>query len=719
MPVSNSTNNSIKPRFFNRELSWLAFNERVLDQAFSEKYPLLERTRFLSFVSSNLDQFYEIRVAGLMQKVDAGITRPSLDGSQPKELLEEVRNRAHAMSQREYSCWRDVLKPALATEKVFFKEIDELTKAEFSWLRAYFRREVFPVLTPLAVDPTHPFPLILNKSLNLFVSLRNLRKKQAKPLKAVVQVPRILPRLVRIEAEGSTDTFVFLSDVVRHFVSDLFPGHEALGAWAFRITRNSHLYVDEEEVENLLLSIEDELHNRRRGAAVRLEIDDSIDKDVLDYLLKSLNLSEKDVLKINGPINLYRLMKLVDLVDRDDLKFSPFEAFVPQQLAIRENLFDQISNNDHLLHHPYDSFSPMVEFLRQAAIDPEVFAIKLTIYRTSGDSPIVKALMDAAQNGKQVTAMVELKARFDEEANVQWSRKMEEVGVHVVYGLAGLKTHCKCCLVVRREGKKLKRYAHLGTGNYNPSTAKTYTDYSLFTAKAAFTADMANLFNTLTGYTRKPVFKKLLVAPFNLHESMIRKIQHESKMASSGKEARIIIKVNSLIDPEIIQSLYEASQAGVKVDLIVRGICGLVPGVKGLSENIKVRSLLGRFLEHSRVYYFKNSPVGESTYLGSPDWMPRNFFRRVEVVFPVEEKSMQEGILQTMENILSDNSMASELRQNGNYVPAPKRRRKEFSVQDHLITLSQEKQALTLEKVRSGRAPGESENQSKTNQEQA
>ena len=719
MPVNISTNNSIKPRFFNRELSWLAFNERVLDQAFSEKYPLLERTRFLSFVSSNLDQFYEIRVAGLMQKVDAGITRPSLDDSQPKELLEEVRNRAHAMSQREYSCWRDVLKPALATEKVFFKEIDELTKAEFTWLRAYFRREVFPVLTPLAVDPTHPFPLILNKSLNLFVSLRNLRKKQAKPLKAVVQVPRILPRLVRIEAEGSTDTFVFLSDVVRHFVSDLFPGHEALGAWAFRITRNSHLYVDEEEVENLLLSIEDELHNRRRGAAVRLEIDDSIDKDVLDYLLKSLNLSEKDVLKINGPINLYRLMKLVDLVDRDDLKFSPFEAFVPQQLAIRENLFDQISKNDHLLHHPYDSFSPMVEFLRQAAIDPEVFAIKLTIYRTSGDSPIVKALMDAAQNGKQVTAMVELKARFDEEANVQWSRKMEEVGVHVVYGLAGLKTHCKCCLVVRREGKKLKRYAHLGTGNYNPSTAKTYTDYSLFTAKAAFTADMANLFNTLTGYTRKPVFKKLLVAPFNLHESMIRKIQHESKMASSGKEARIIIKVNSLIDPEIIQSLYEASQAGVKVDLIVRGICGLVPGVKGLSENIKVRSLLGRFLEHSRVYYFKNSPVGESTYLGSPDWMPRNFFRRVEVVFPVEEKSMQEGILQTMENILSDNSMASELRQNGNYVPAPKRRRKEFSVQDHLITLSQEKQALTLEKVRSGRAPGESENQSKTNQEQA
>ena len=713
MPVKNS----IKPRFFNRELSWLAFNERVLDQAFSEKYPLLERTRFLSFVSSNLDQFYEIRVAGLMQKVDAGITRASLDGSQPKELLEEVRNRAHAMSQREYSCWRDVLKPALAKEKIAFKEIEELNKSEFTWLRAYFRREVFPVLTPLAVDPTHPFPLILNKSLNLFVSLRNLRKKQAPPLKAVVQVPRILPRLVRIEADENKDTFVFLSDVVRHFVSDLFPGHEALGAWAFRITRNSHLYVDEEEVENLLLSIEDELHNRRRGAAVRLEIDDSIDKDVLDYLLRSLNLSEQDVLKINGPINLYRLMKLADLVDRDDLKFPPFEAHVPKALGLREHLFDQISKKDHLLHHPYDSFNPMVEFLRQAAIDPEVFAIKLTIYRTSGDSPIVKALMDAAQNGKQVTAMVELKARFDEEANVQWSRKMEEVGVHVVYGLAGLKTHCKCCLVVRREGKKLKRYAHLGTGNYNPSTAKTYTDYSLFTAKAAFTSDMANLFNTLTGYTRKPVFKKLLVAPFNLHDSMLQKIQNESKMAKAGKGARIIIKVNSLIDPEIIQALYEASQAGVKIDLIVRGICGLIPGVKGMSDNIRVRSLLGRFLEHSRVYYFKNSPTGENTYLGSPDWMPRNFFRRVEVVFPVEEEEMQKEILQTMEDFISDNSMACELRQNGKYVPAPKRRRKEFSVQNHMVALTQEKQKLTIEKVRSGRASGESENQSKTNQE--
>ena len=723
MAVNKAKTTLIEPKFFNREMSWLAFNERVLDQAFSDKYPLLERTRFLSFVSSNLDQFYEIRVAGLMQKVDAGITRASLDGSQPKELLDQVRIRAHSMSQREYTCWREELRPSLAKENIHFKEIDQLNKSEFTWLRAYFRREVFPVLTPLAVDPTHPFPLILNKSLNLFVSLRNLRKKQAAPLKAVVQVPRILPRLVRIESPDTSsnkrDTFVFLSDVVRHFVSDLFPGHEAIGAWAFRITRNSHLYVDEEEVENLLLSIEDELHNRRRGAAVRLEIDDSIDDDVLQYLLQSLNLSEKDVLKIHGPINLYRLMKLPDLVDRDDLKFPSFEPFIPKALASRGNLFEQIAEKDHLLHHPYDSFNPMVDFLRQAAIDPEVFAIKLTLYRTSGDSPIVKALMDAAQNGKQVTAMVELKARFDEEANVQWSRKMEEVGVHVVYGLAGLKTHCKCCLVVRREGKKLKRYAHLGTGNYNPSTAKTYTDYSLFTSKAAFTADMANLFNTLTGYTRKPVFKKLLVAPFNLHESMVQKIEHESKAAKTGKDARIIIKVNSLIDPEIIKSLYSASQCGVQIDLIIRGICGLVPGVKGLSENIRVRSLLGRFLEHSRVYYFQNSPVGENTYLGSPDWMPRNFFRRVEVVFPVEDPDMQKEVLKTMEEFLYDNTFASELRQNGKYVAAPKRKRNSFSVQAKLITATMERQSLQEKKVSLGRSPGETENQGKTNQKKS
>ena len=716
--MSNSAPKSkpATPKFFNRELSWLAFNERVLDQAFSDKYPLLERTRFLSFVSSNLDQFYEIRVAGLMQKVDAGITRPSLDGSAPQSLLEEVRDRAHAMSQREYDCWRSHLQPSLAKSGVQFKSIEKLTKDEFTWLRAYFRREVFPVLTPLAVDPTHPFPLILNKSLNLFVSLRNLRRKKADPLRAIVQVPRILPRLVKIEKENSKeDVFVFLSEVVRYFVSDLFSGHEVLGAWAFRITRNSHLYVDEEEVENLLLSIEEELHNQRRGAAVRLEIDEQVDPEVLANLLKSIQLSDADVVRINGPINLYRLMSLPDLVDRPDLKFTPFEARVPAALSQRGKLFREIGKRDFLLHHPYDSFTPMVDLLRQAAEDPDVFAIKLTIYRTSGDSPVVKALMDAAQNGKQVTAMVELKARFDEEANITWSRKMEEVGVHVVYGLSGLKTHCKCCLIVRREGNKLRRYAHLGTGNYNPSTAKSYTDYSLFTSNPAFTADLANLFNTLTGYTRKPNFKKILVAPFNLHDEMMRLIKEETRAAKKGKDARIVIKVNSLIDPEAIQSLYEASQAGVKVDLVVRGICGLVPGVKGLSDKITVRSLLGRFLEHSRVYHFQNAPAGKRTYLGSADWMPRNFFRRVEVVFPIEDSAMENEVIDTMDGFLRDNEFATELKSRGNYVSAPKRSRKPFALQDHLVEQSIEATTREMETLRLGRASGKPEDQSEGN----
>ena len=620
------------------------------------------------------------------------------------------------MSQREYDCWRSHLQPSLAKNGVHFKSIEKLTKDEFTWLRAYFRREVFPVLTPLAVDPTHPFPLILNKSLNLFVSLRNLRRKKADPLRAIVQVPRILPRLVKIEKENSKeDVFVFLSEVVRYFVSDLFPGHEVLGAWAFRITRNSHLYVDEEEVENLLLSIEEELHNQRRGAAVRLEIDEQVDPEVLANLLKSIQLSEADVVKINGPINLYRLMSLPDLVDRPDLKFTPFEARVPAALSQRGKLFREIGKRDFLLHHPYDSFTPMVDLLRQAAEDPDVFAIKLTIYRTSGDSPIVKALMDAAQNGKQVTAMVELKARFDEEANITWSRKMEEVGVHVVYGLSGLKTHCKCCLIVRREGNKLRRYAHLGTGNYNPSTAKSYTDYSLFTSNPAFTADLANLFNTLTGYTRKPNFKKILVAPFNLHDEMIRLIKEETKVAKKGKDARIVIKVNSLIDPEAIQSLYEASQAGVKVDLVVRGICGLVPGVKGLSENITVRSLLGRFLEHSRVYHFQNAPAGKRTFLGSADWMPRNFFRRVEVVFPIEDSPMEKEVIDTMDGFLRDNKFATELKSRGNYVSAPKRGKKPFALQDHLVEQSIEATTREMETLRLGRASGKPEDQSEGN----
>ncbi len=667
----NQIKNTISPpvKYFNRELSWLAFNNRVLDQALSDRYPLLERIRFLSFVSSNLDQFYEIRVAGLMQKVDGGSKRSGIDGMPPAELLNEIRVQAGQMASDKQACWNDILKPALLRKHIAFKKVEELSKAEFSWLKNYFKREIFPVLTPLAIDPTHPFPLILNKSLNLIVALKNQRRKKAGTLMAVVPVPRILPRLLQLNLKDSQGkTFLFLSDVVRHFVDDLFPGHIATGAWAFRITRNSHLYVDEEEVENLLQSIEEELHNLRKGAAVRLEIDQSVEKEVLDYLLGAIHLTDKDVIRVEGPINLYRLMSLPSEIDQPDLKFAPFEPNIPDELKQRDNIFEVLRKKNILLHHPYDSFTPVVDFLRVAAIDPNVFAIKLTIYRTNGNSPIVQALMDAAKNGKQVTALVELKARFDEEANVHWAHKMEEVGVHVVYGLPGLKTHSKCCLIVRKENSKLKSYAHLGTGNYNPSTSKTYTDYSLFTSHPSYISDLTNLFNTLTGYSRTPRFKKLLVAPFTLHDRMLKLIHNETESARVGKEARIIIKVNSLIDQPTIDALYLASQAGVRVDLIIRGICGLVPGVRGMSENIKVRSLLGQFLEHSRVFYFQNASPGCNLYAGSSDWMPRNFLRRVEAVFPIEDPDKIESVLEDLKKVLLDTEGTSILKKDGKYL---------------------------------------------------
>ena len=687
-------------KYFNRELSWLAFNNRVLDQALSESYPLLERIRFLSFVCSNLDQFYEIRVAGLMQKVDGGATKCGMDGMSPAKLLSEIKREAGQMATEKQDCWNNVLKPALKEQKVLFKKVEELSKDEFTWLRNYFKKEIFPILTPLAIDPTHPFPLILNKSLNIIVALKNQRKKKAKTLTAIVPVPRILPRLVKLYSKTGSDTFLFLSDVVRHFVDDLFPGHIATGAWAFRITRNSHLYVDEEEVENLLQSIEEELHNLRKGAAVRLEIDKCINSEVLQYLLNAINLSEDDVILVDGPINLYRLMSLPNEVDRPDLKFPSFDAYTRPEFKEGDKIFDILKKKDILLHHPYDSFTPIVDFLREAASDPNVFAIKLTIYRTNGNSPIVRALMDAARDGKQVTALVELKARFDEEANVQWAHKMEEVGVHVVYGLPGLKTHSKCCLVVRRENSKLKSYAHLGTGNYNPSTAKTYTDYSLFTSNQSYTSDLSNLFNTLTGYSRTPRFKKLLVAPFTLHDRTIKFIHKESEAAKKGKVARIIIKVNSLIDQPTIDALYDASQNGVKVDLIVRGICGLVPGVRGLSENIKVRSILGRFLEHSRVFYFQNAIAGKNLFVGSADWMPRNFLRRVEAVFPIEDPEQIKSVLKDLEYFLLDNEGASTLKKDGSYVKVKTqlKTKKAFSAQQTLIEETENKTLFSINK---------------------
>ncbi len=679
--------------FFNRELSWLSFNQRVLEQSTNTEYPLLERVRFLAFVSSNLDEFFEIRVAGLMQKVDSGITRTGLDGLEPKEQLRRIRRLTDRLVRDQYHAWNDQLVPELRKEKVVFKKPEQLTRSETSWVKRYFEESIFPVLTPLAIDPGHPFPQITNKSLNVLVCIRN-QEPGGEDLLAVLPVPRILPRIIEVPKRNTRyQTYIFLSDIIGHFASSLFPGFETLSTHAFRVTRNSDLYIDEEEVENLLQTIEEELHKLKKGAAVRLEIAQSVPDEALERLLHSINLPKDSVFRIDGPINLLRVMGFYDMVDRPDLKFPPFLPATPAKLAGATNIFEAIAKEDFLLHHPFDSFAPVVEFLRQAGDDPRVYAIKQTLYRTSGDSPIIDALIDASNKGKQVTALIELKARFDEANNIQWARQLEDAGVHVVYGLVGLKTHCKCSLVIRREPDgTLRRFVHLGSGNYNPKTARLYTDYSYFTVRKNITEEAADLFNSLTGFARSPRFKHLLVAPFNLHSGIQRFIRQEAANARAGKPARIIAKINSLIDKETIESLYEASQAGVKIDLIVRGICGLIPGVKGLSENIRVRSILGRYLEHSRIFYFQNHGRRARIYVGSADWMQRNFFRRVEAVFPVEETDLRRQIMETLRIYLKDNAQAKILRSTGTYskVPATRRKKKPFSAQAWFIEKARE-----------------------------
>ena len=677
----------VKTAYFNRELSWLAFNRRVLEQAFESDYPALERMRFLGFVSSNLDEFFEIRVAGLIQQVDSGVIDKGLDGLGPKEQLRHIHSITSSLVNDTYRCWHQSILPTLRTENIVFKTKAQLTTRELHWCEKYFDDQVYPVLTPLAIDPAHPFPQIGNKTLNILVWLENPVKEDMTYRIAVVPVPRILPRVVRIP--GGLDmpaTYIFLSDILRQFSPKLFPGYKIKSAEAFRITRNSDLYIDEEEVENLLKTIEEELHKLRRGAAVRLEIEDTVNEGLLESLLESINLSKEFVFRINGPLNLMRLLPVYDLIDRPELKFKPHIPFIPPALHQAESIFDVIAKEDYLLHHPYDSFSPVIEFVEQAAKDPKVLAIKLTLYRTSSDSQIVKALIEAARNGKQVAALIELKARFDEAQNIQWAKQLEEAGVHVVYGIVGLKTHCKCILVVRREGDILKRYAHLGTGNYHPKTAKLYTDLSIFTVRPDITNEVAGVFNTLTGFALSPNYKKLLVAPYNLHQTMQKFIKKEIANAKKGKPARIIVKTNSLVDKETIDNLYLASQAGVKIDLIIRGICGLVPGVPGMSDNITVRSILGRYLEHSRIFYFENAGRKAHIYAGSADWMPRNFYRRIEVVTPVEGIKLRKRVRHILDIHLKDTAHAKFLQPNGAYYPAPKQKEEElFCSQENLL----------------------------------
>ena len=687
--------------YANRELSWLAFNQRVLEQAQSEANPLLERTKFLAIVSSNLDEFFEIRIAGLLQQKDSSGGEASIDGLSPREQLKRAFAEIGKLVKAQHKCWHELLVPALAREKITFKTGDQLNAAEQAWVQDYFTKQVFPVLTPLAIDQSHPFPEIGNKTLNVIVSLDNPDTPEAENHLAILPVPRILPRLVQVTPDQSgAQIFIFLSEIIKLCAGALFPGYRINSAHAFRVTRNSDLYIDDEEADNLLKKIEEELRNLRRGAAVRLEIEAGLPDSVFTLLCEHLQLSPEDVFKLDGPLNLVRMMSLSDLVDRPDLKYPVFAPAELPNLRVATSLFSAMQAGDILLHHPYESFTPVVDFVQQAARDPGVLAIKQTLYRTSGDSPIIGALIEASRNGKQVTALVELKARFDEANNIRWAKELEEAGVHVVFGLVGHKTHCKCSMVVRQEGDGIRRYVHLGTGNYNPKTARLYTDLSLLTCNPEITAEVAQLFNALTGFARSPEFKHLLVAPFNLHSRIQELIAIEAANAVAGKPARIIAKMNKLVDKVTIDNLYAASQAGVQIDLIVRATCCLVPGVKGLSDNIRVRNIVGRYLEHARIYYFQND-TAPLLYCGSSDWMTRNFFRRVEALFPVYTPALRDRILQEiLPSELKDNSDARELQPDGTYAP-PVRQEGEaaFSAQKYFMVAAQKRSAEQIEVV--------------------
>ncbi len=625
-----------RPEYFsNRELSWLEFNQRVLEEAQDPSQPLLERLFFLCIVSSNLDEFFEVRVAGIKQQIESGSVDETVDGATPRAAFAAIRERTLRLVADQSRLWNDELHPGLEKAGIHLPHIASLPPKDRDWARHYFREEVLPVLTPLAVDSSHPFPHLLNKSHNLIVTLRR-RHDGGRESHAIVQLPRTLDRLIELPRNGKDRRFILLGSLIAYFVAELFPGDEVGSVCPFRITRNSDLYIDDEEAENLLHTIEEELRKRNKGNAVRLEVRDDCKPEIETFLLESLHLGPEDLYRHAGPINFLHLIPLRGLEEFAHLRDRPWTPLPSSEIVPETSLFDQIRRRDILLHHPYESFAPVVDFVESAAVDPRVLAIKMTLYRTSGNSPIVAALIRASENGKQVTVLVELKARFDEANNINWARQLEEAGVHVVYGLVGLKTHCKLLHVVRRDEDRIRFYTHLGTGNYHPITAKFYTDLSLFTARPELTREVATLFNVLTGLCRFDGINHLLVAPFSLLLGLKDRVHREIEAARAGKPARIIAKMNSLVDDELIRLLYEASTAGVQIDLIVRGICCLRPGIPGVSENIRVFSVIGRFLEHSRIFYFANGNAGKpQIYLGSADWMPRNLRRRIEVVFPV------------------------------------------------------------------------------------
>jgi polyphosphate kinase len=685
--------------YINRELSWLAFNRRVLEEAQDVTNPPLERLKFLSISASNLDEFFEVRVAGLVQQIEDGYTEAGPDGLTLLQERDAVAGETRDFVEEQYRCWNEQLRPLIAGHGIRVLGLHELDSPARAFVEDYCERELDLLLTPVTVDPAHPFPRVINKALCVAFLLRR-RRRSSMTYTGVVTVPRALPRLVRLPAEGTVD-FIFLADLVAYHASRMYHGYDVVSSAAFRVTRNSNLYLAEEESRNLLESVRTELHNRRKGDAVRLEIESDADPEIVERLRTNFELEQWQVFPVNGPVNLSRLFNIYDQTEHPELKFKPF---IPRELRLTaksQDLFEELRRHDVLLHHPYDSYDAVVSFIESAAEDPRVLSMKQTLYRTSEHSLIVPALMSAAAK-KEVTAVVELKARFDEASNIRWARDLEDAGVQVFHGLVGLKTHCKLSLLVRRDPDGVtRRYAHLGTGNYNTTTARIYTDLSLLTADAALTSAVHDVFSFLTAYAENPNYDPLIVAPLNLAEHCLAMIAREAEHARRGRPAHIIAKMNALLDRNIIMALYSASQAGVKIDLVVRGMCALRPGVRGISDHITVRSIVGRFLEHSRIYFFANGGE-EEIYLGSADWMPRNLYERVEVLFPVKDEMFRQRIRQEiLESYLADNLKSRILQKDGAYIRAwrAQGRRKPpshggFNAQEFLIGLAEGKAAF-------------------------
>ena len=685
--------------YIGRELSWLKFNARVLEEAFDESNPLLERVKFLAITASNLDEFFEVRVASLLQRMEDGYTDPGIDGLSPVNECERIAEETHRFFRHQYRCWNEKLRPALAEDGIRILRLSELDDEMLDFAREYCDRELDPLLTPVTVDPAHPFPRVINKALCQALLLKR-RRRASSTYMGVITVPRSLPRYVRMPKTGDTEDFIGLADLVELHAAKMYRGYEILSQGAFRITRNSNLYLQEEEARNLLESVRTELSNRRKGDAVRLEIEEAANEEIVSQLRTVFELQDWQVFKAEGPINLSRLMHLYSGTNRPDLKFRPFAAREFQLSKNAKSIFDEVRERDILLHHPFDSYKTVVNFIESAADDPAVLSIKQTLYRTNEDSPIVEALVEAAQK-KEVAVVVEVKARFDEASNIRWARHLEDAGVQVFHGLVGLKTHSKLTLIARKEDDLIRRYAHLGTGNYNPTTASFYTDLSLLTSDEEITASVHDVFNFLTAYAEYPSYEPLLVAPLDLADQTMALITREASHARAGRPARIIAKMNALLDKDVIQELYRASQAGVQIDLIVRGACSLKPGIRGLSNRIRVRSIVGRFLEHSRIFYFENGGE-EDIWLGSADWMPRNLHERVEVLFPLRDPMLKYRVRhEILEAYLMDTAKARVLQRDGTYSREYRRSRARlsnaisgFSAQQFLVDVAEGKRSL-------------------------